>query len=205
MFRHSEATLRLRLNLWRSIFVLDRFLAASLGRPTAISEDDCSDAVLERPLGADYPGVDAAVRTSRVIGDILKKIYATQRVETKVAEGIVRQCVDWPRGLHAALRERRALANPKYPGQGIAVLHVNLLYYHSVILFTRPFFVQVVQHYLTQQPLQSHPVHPRRPSRPDQMKDVYSQICVTASCQTIAMVQTVYEAGYLPKRNPFVM
>lgn len=52
---HRDETMRIfsnneqavRRNLWRSLFVLDRFLAASLGRPTAIRESDCSGPTLQ--------------------------------------------------------------------------------------------------------------------------------------------------------------
>ncbi|KAK1963511.1 hypothetical protein LY78DRAFT_683234 [Colletotrichum sublineola] len=44
IFKSHE--IRLRRNLWRSLFVLDRFLAASLGRPVAIDEQECSTEAL---------------------------------------------------------------------------------------------------------------------------------------------------------------
>jgi hypothetical protein len=75
-----------RKNLWRSLFVIDRLLSCSLGRPTAISEDDCSGDTLhpseqsaEQPLnsgmqsGPDHDAtgpcaLEAAVRSCSVIG-----------------------------------------------------------------------------------------------------------------------------------------
>ncbi|KAK3070381.1 hypothetical protein LTS18_015115, partial [Coniosporium uncinatum] len=41
-----------RRNLWRSLFVMDRFLCCCLGRPPAISEEDCSgDSLKPAELG----------------------------------------------------------------------------------------------------------------------------------------------------------
>ncbi len=44
-----------RRNLWRTLFVLDRFLATSLGRPTAIRESDCSGTTLLTGERAPFP------------------------------------------------------------------------------------------------------------------------------------------------------
>src|SRR3954447_3708443 len=82
----------LRRNLWRSLFVMDRFLSCSLGRPAAISEEDCSGDTL-KPADPDNDsdtfgfntafqntanfsqtgalGLEAAVRSCAVIGTIL--------------------------------------------------------------------------------------------------------------------------------------
>ncbi|RWA14239.1 hypothetical protein EKO27_g880 [Xylaria grammica] len=38
-----------RKSLWKTLFILDRFLSACLGRPTAISEEDCSNSAFETP------------------------------------------------------------------------------------------------------------------------------------------------------------
>src|SRR6266699_862778 len=183
MFRDSK--LALRCNLWRSLFVLDRFLAASLGRPTAISEDDCSEDALKAPVApgiefvdastnlAHTQGVDAAVRGCRVVGVILKKVYAQRRVLTKIAQDIVKQCTAWHRKLHATLDWRQPLSAPVTPGHGIAILHANLLYCHSVILLTRPFFLHVVQ---------SGRVHNGRPApRLSSRMEKFSEVCVSAS------------------------
>lgn len=77
-----------RKNLWRSLFVVDRLLSCSLGRPTAISEDDCSgDALRPTEQSAEQPfnsaiqagldhtatgpcALEAAVRSCSVIGKV---------------------------------------------------------------------------------------------------------------------------------------
>ncbi|KAK0734711.1 fungal-specific transcription factor domain-containing protein [Lasiosphaeria miniovina] len=37
----SQAEMKIRRNMWKTLLILDRLLAATLGRPAAISEDDC--------------------------------------------------------------------------------------------------------------------------------------------------------------------
>ncbi|KAF5644631.1 transcriptional regulatory [Fusarium tjaetaba] len=48
-FPASEELRVLRRNVWRSLFVLDRFLAATLGRPFAISDNEYSESSLMPP------------------------------------------------------------------------------------------------------------------------------------------------------------
>jgi hypothetical protein len=110
---HREETLvifntedqAVRRNVWRTLFVMDRFLSCSLGRPPGISEDECSGDILKSPnppsttddfgfqqaflgsanfLQTGTFGLEAAVRSCSVIGVILKKIYQQRRVNTKM-------------------------------------------------------------------------------------------------------------------------
>ena len=207
MFR--DAQLVLRCNLWRSLFILDRFLAASLGRPTAISEDDCSDATLSLPHApaaafagpavnpSHSEGVDADVRSSRVIGVILKKVYAQRRVNLRTSQDIVRRCLPWPQKLHPTLHWRQAVGGRISASQGIAILHVNLLYCHAVVLLTRPHFLHVVQ--------ADRSGAPGSAPRPMSRMERFSEVCVSAAYHSIAMVHTAYEGHYLPRRDPFAM
>jgi hypothetical protein len=195
-----------RRNLWRSLFVLDRFLAASLGRPTAISEDDCcgeSLAAPEKPAAAGASmatgALDASVRSCQVIGQILKKVYSKRKISTKLALEIADSCKTWMSSLHPELHPSRARSNVT-PIQGVAILHTNLLYYHSIILLTRPFFLYLFTK-AQEEKMGSHQTAPRFSSRMER----FCEACVTASTYTIELVQTAFMGRYLPQRNPFVL
>ncbi|KAK7521131.1 fungal-specific transcription factor domain-containing protein [Phyllosticta citriasiana] len=219
IFGYEEQTAR--RNLWRSLFVLDRFLSLGLGRPTAISEDDCSGDTL-KPSQPDDPdafgfdsalgtsishgkangtALEAAVRSCSVIGRILKEVYQKRRISTRLAQEIADVCKQWPRALSPQLHWRQAAAAS--PMQGIAILHVNLLYCHSIIVLTRPFFLYIMNSEvqrngtLSTQPLPSRQRYTRM--------EKFSEACVIASTHTIILVQNAYEAGYLPRRNPAVI
>jgi hypothetical protein len=123
---HREETLiifntedqSVRRNVWQSLFVMDRFLSCSLGRPPGISEAECSAEILKSPnpvattddFGFQQSfngsssagntgsyGLEAAVRSCSVIGVILKKIYQQRRVSTKLAQEIADICKEWPK------------------------------------------------------------------------------------------------------------
>ena len=213
IFSSEEQTQR--KNLWKSIFVMDRLLSCSLGRPTAISEDDCSGDALrpsEPPFslhidpapGLEQTGpcaLDAAVRSCSVIGVILRKVYQQRKINTRLAQEIADICKLWPRALPSILHWRQA-ANAS-PSQGVAILHVNLFYCHSIILLTRPFFLYILN-LETQRHVNQEHMGNRGP-RPYLRMEKFSEACVIASTHTILLVQNAFDAGYLSRRNPAVI
>jgi hypothetical protein len=188
-----------RRNLWRSLYVLDRYLSASLGRPTAIRDSDCSGDILTSRGGTmDGCGLEAAVYSCHTIGVILDQVYSQRKVSGKLAQEIADQCKGWPQALDPTLHHSQA--NPANPAQGIAILHVNLFHWHSIILLTRPFFL-----FTMNKEEQMRRDTGQRPFREGSLTDRFGEACVSASCQSIALVHNALKGGYLPRRNPFVM
>ncbi|KAL6924556.1 hypothetical protein FSST1_001830 [Fusarium sambucinum] len=67
----SDTEKRSRRNVWRSLFVLDRLLAATLGKPLAINQyTDESLKLQERNL------LNSAVDACRIIGETVKVVYS---------------------------------------------------------------------------------------------------------------------------------
>lgn len=210
---------RARKNLWRSLFVIDRLLSCSLGRPTAISETDCSgdalhpaDASLEGAFSSNGSAdntfsitgtyaLEAAVRSCSAIGLILKKVYQQRKITTRLAQEIADICKTWPRALPTVLHWRQA--SSATASQGVAILHVNLFYCHSIILLTRPFFLYILN--LETQRQVSQASTGNRAPRPYLRMEKFSEACVIASSHTILLVQNAFDAGYLSRRNPAVI
>ncbi|QDS73652.1 hypothetical protein FKW77_002460 [Venturia effusa] len=210
-----------RRNVWRSLFVLDRFLSCSLGRPPGISEDDCGADTLkprDTTRGLDdysfmqtFPGttnedkiemdsLEAAVRSCKVIGTMLRSIYQQRKVSTKLAQDIANICWEWPKFLNPVLEWKNAsTASPKV---GIAIIHVNLLYCHSILLLSRPFFLFVLNDRLQQK--QSAMKNGLRLQRNHANMEKFTEACVISSSHTIKLIRMAYDAGYLPRRNPFI-
>ena len=199
-----------RRKLWRSLFILDRFLAASLGRPVAILEDECSGEVLHPSQNISLAsshlaskqictaGLEAAVRSSHVVGIILRKVYLRRKISTRLAQELADQCKTWPENLSPALHWRQA--SPDNRRQAIAILHSNIVYCHSIILLSRPFFL-----YLLSAEIQRTRLGPGQlPKRPSGRMAKFSDACMIASKHTVALIQNAYEGQYLPKLNPFV-
>lgn len=220
----TESEQNIRRNVWKSLFVLDRFVSCQLGRPTAISEEECSGDAL-RPqypvtemdmngLNTPQPGVtdlteignaalDAAVRSCSTIGIILKRVYHQRKISTRLAQEIADICKMWSKALAPMLHWTKALSASD--PQGIAILHVNLLYCHSIILLTRPFFLFILNRETQRQQDQDPAIYRRQQRNPSGRMEKFSEACVVASTHTVLLVQNAFEAGYLPRRNPIVV
>lgn len=202
-----------RRNLWRSIFVLDRFLSCALGRPTAISEDDCSGDTLKPAMPApenllDAAGrwtgeasLEAAVRSCSTIGMILKRVYQQRKISTRLAQEIADICKGWPSALPPSLHWRQAATAS--PSVGIAILHVNLFYCHSIVLLTRPFFLYILN--METQRQINHATTGTAQARPHMKMEKFSEACVIAATHTVLLVQNAFDAGHLSRRNPIVI
>lgn len=209
----------MRRNLWKSLFVMDRFLSCSLGRPTAISEEECSGDTLrpQEPAESDsirYQsgfaatfsqisnlGLEAAVRSCSVIGSILRRVYQHRQISTKLAQEIADICKVWPKALAPILHWRQAAAAS--PSQGMAILHVNLFYCHSIVLLTRPFFLFILNDKIQRQ-LSGDPSAESITIRHARMAK-FMEACIIASTHSVKLVQQAFEAEYLPRRDPTVI
>ncbi|KAK6452172.1 hypothetical protein FP744_10008423 [Trichoderma asperellum] len=200
-----------RRNLWRSLFVLDKFLATALGRPAAIYEEDCSSNALDLPADLSpksaqdeehirTAGLDSSVRIYKSISTMLKKVYSERKVSTKLAQDIVDDCQLWAFNAHPSLAAEDLL-NGKAPKEmGIPILHVQLLHYHSILLLSRPFFIDLLVKTRPTISNDGEPFH-RTFSRAEK----FSQACVAASTHSVMLIQAAFEAKYLPRCNPFIL
>jgi hypothetical protein len=136
-----------------------------------------------------------------VIGQILKKVYQQRKISTRLAQEIADTCKAWPRALPTVLHWRQAATATA--SQGVAILHVNLYYCHSIILLTRPFFLYILN--MESQRQASQASSGSRTPRPYLRMEKFSEACVIASTHTILLVQNAFDAGYLSRRNPAVI
>ena len=207
--------LHLRRNLWRSLFVLDRFLAASLGRPTAISEEDCpEESLLAPPLATQQESLGAkdairsesltsSVNTSHLIGRILKEIYSKRKTSTSLVSEMVSELDPSMRNSNSALDPRRLHDGGLLAEHAIAILHAQLLSYHSVILLTRPCFLHLL--IKTQKTQKISTSVPRCTGRAKSRLDILSEACVATSTRTIHLLQAAHEHTFLSRSNPFAL
>lgn len=202
-----------RKNLWKTLVILDRFLSASLGRPTAINEDDCSESLLEASeapaesgsdgasdMAVHVEGLNAVVRSSQTIGVILERVYSKRKVTTTLAQEVAEKNRGWSAKLHPDLNWKRA-HKPLTPGHGIAVVHANLFQSHTTLLLTRPFFLFMV-HKTQAARMKGDPASGRRIRS---KLEKFSRACVEASNNSIHVVHRAFLDGYLSQRNPFVL
>ncbi|KAF3064931.1 Filamentous growth regulator 27 [Daldinia childiae] len=203
-------TIHLRRKVWKTLFVLDRILAASLGRPMIISIEDCPEYMLYHSIGAttdkrmidevtDSAALDVVVRSCHLVGLTLKKVYAERKVSTLVAQEIADRLESWERELHQDFHCQRLLDGSVDSAQVIASLHINLLHCHSVLLLTRPFFLYLLK--MCDDMSRSS----KKPPHVSSKLEMFSQACVEASQRTIILARAAFDAEYLSQCNPFVI
>ncbi|TRX92632.1 hypothetical protein FHL15_006559 [Xylaria flabelliformis] len=192
-----------RRNLWRTLFILDRFLSACLGRPTAISEEDCSNMAFEAlttpissptstcPESTHLVALEAAVKTCQVIGMTLKRVYSKRKISTAVGQECATHLDAWNKELPPSLHWRKLVNGPDNFAQGIAILHINLLHCHSVMLLTRPYFLCLLNKSAVGLVGSSS-----KPSRYSQRTENFAQTCVEASQHTLVLTQAALDAKH---------
>ncbi|KAL2181787.1 fungal-specific transcription factor domain-containing protein [Thermothelomyces heterothallicus CBS 202.75] len=211
-FIFTPAQMRVRRTLWKTLFILDRFLAATLGRPTAISEDDCSCKILPDDNAADIPSVagseaeqiharclDACVESAHIIGVTLK-VFSRRKISTARVQEIVDMSKNWDQASHTQPYRRHSGGGPADPAHQVASLHVGLFSLHSLILLTRQLFV--MHNWMLVE--ERSGIKKSAQIRESSMAR-FSEACVIASYRTIRLARSAWGDGYLPRRNPFVI
>lgn len=208
----NEDQLGLRRNIWRSLHVLDQFLAAFLGRPNAMSEGESTDdsSVVSpgetsdnQQLGqpSEAGALDTTVRICQVIGKILRPIYSKRRISPSLVQEIANDCIDWSHEAHAKFGSSKLSSGSTTPHQGMAILHIQLMGCHSKILFTQPFFFLLWQQIQGTREGIKQTAHRSGGLRIGKL----AETCLAASTKTIDVIQAAFEGGYLPRSNPFVL
>ncbi|KAG8666200.1 hypothetical protein FPOAC1_011003 [Fusarium poae] len=113
-----------RRNVWRSLFVLDRFLAATLGKPLAINQ--YTDESLVLPKGTLLnPAVDAC----RIIGETVKVVYLGPMISMKAVKVLL--------GYLDSLTDVKVAPL----ALSVAQVRVDSFRIYADILLCRPFFL----------------------------------------------------------------
>ncbi|KAH6963757.1 fungal-specific transcription factor domain-containing protein [Fusarium avenaceum] len=125
-------------NIWRSLFILDRFLASSLGRPLAISDNEYSDSSLASPCGSSIRDIlDPTVEACQIIGQTLNSIYPRRRVAFEVPNQMMNYLEHHPDfnndGLFA-----NGMANSSHT---MTQINIQLIGFYANIVVCRPFFL----------------------------------------------------------------
>jgi hypothetical protein len=125
-------------NIWRSLFILDRFLAASLGRPVAVSDNEYSDSSLASPFGSSTRDIlDPALEACQIIGQTLNSIYPCRRVAFEVPNQMMNYLEHHPDFNNDGLFEN-GMANSSHM---MAHINIQLIGFYANIVVCRPFFL----------------------------------------------------------------
>jgi hypothetical protein len=205
--------------LWQSLYVMDCFLAASLGRPNSIScvsaSDICPFPSTNRPIeraSLEYNELLYSVNSSKIIGDILSRVYHKRKASRSIAYVLSLQLSDWMKEIPDELHWRRISIPNEAQDMTLKRLHINLIYFHGILLLTRPFLLHQISKQSekkmrnsSSQSSQQHNLPSSvNMSRPEQTF-CFHGACVRSAMHTITAIYAAYDISALPRRDPFVM
>jgi hypothetical protein len=134
-----------RKRVFWTLYLYERFLCSSLGRPSAIDDDDVDldlprESLLE--VGEHIPlgHLGEEVTLFRIMGRICKTIYHPIRhpaSQTEMAQTVLDELDVW----HAALPPHLALGSAIPPTHRRAVTLLHIKYHAAIALLTRPFLL----------------------------------------------------------------
>ncbi|KAI6353021.1 hypothetical protein MCOR25_009203 [Pyricularia grisea] len=188
---------RLRRNVWRSLLLLDRFVAAQLGRPPVVADVVAFPAPPE-DVDGDLSSLGSSIRGVEVLSTILSGIFNKSETSAMEAAEIAGQDVDWPyMNDKSAITFHSSQSPPTTPAElqrcAIHNVHYRLLQLHSVILLGRPFM-------LFDAHIKGYETHPLSGDG-----EKFPRDAIEASYKSIAIVWSAMEEGFLSRRDPFIV
>ena len=190
---------------------MDSFLATSLGRPTSISYAPAVDHYASDEAAMTNNELFFAVKASKITGDILSHVYHKRKVSRSIAYTLTLQLGAWMKELPEELDWRSILVSKDGQEMALKRLHINLIYFHGILLLMRPFLLhriskQLEQNMKTSSYNSEQQNIPLRidTNRPEQSFS-FQGACVRSAMHTINGVYAAYDASALPRRDPFVM
>ncbi|VUC20311.1 unnamed protein product [Clonostachys rosea] len=210
IFQNQEIALAHRRNLWRSLFVLDKLISEFLGRPSAISEENCSPSALIPPEVQEghntnetthMESFNATVKSCQGMGMILRGIYGqSRRVSIQVGKELFDKCLHRVKAFSPGLSASRIFKEMLRPDEGIAVLYINLIELHCQLLLTRPYFLFLLFH--TQK--EASKTHETTVHAKSDLS-MLSESCLAVAKRTLHLMHAAYMSSWLPRRNTFIL
>ncbi|KIM99984.1 hypothetical protein OIDMADRAFT_70834, partial [Oidiodendron maius Zn] len=198
-----------RRKLWQSLYIMDSFLATSLGRPSsinAISDSDLYASLSSSEIASDSNELLFSVKASKIASDILSRIYRNRKASRSIAYTLSLQLGDWMKELPEELHWRRISVLSEDQHMTLKRLHINLIYFHGIQLLTRPFLLHKISKQLGGEMRSEQQNLPSRVDigRPEQIF-CFHGACVRSAMHTINGVYATYNVSALPRRDPFVI
>lgn len=188
-----------------------------LGRPNGIDNRhataffiDSSNNIGDTPDNTiELEAIISSVQASRLVGDILSNVYSERKISVKLAHSISKKFYTWKNTLPKVIDWQSINQPGADPMITLAQLHINLSYFHGIILLTRPFLLQRILD-LTSPPRNSNwdlnsPETHSRSETGSASAEPFPGACVKAALCIVDAVQSALLKRAVPQRDPFVM
>ena len=185
---------KVRERLWKALRTLDLFMSASLGRPPSTSETRNTEADEDYSTSNDL---------CSIFEKILTDVYSRRMISTEALSHIGAHHRRWASRFFRDLAANRvepfaSVHSDTLPNIGL--LHIKEAYYWSIMLLTRPFFVESVI-------LHVRASNVRKTAAPCTTSDsnkIPVHACIDSAIRTIDLLKILLGYGDLPKRLPFI-
>ncbi|KAL4969280.1 coma-domain-containing protein [Aspergillus stella-maris] len=198
---------RARERVWKSLRMMDLFLAASLGRPPATSDFDHDPRESEIFRRGSDPTQDqlstTVVALCRIFERVLTEVYMRQVVSIHVAENISNQHRAWVKNLPAFLQMQTERLESKSLEESLAAAHVFGSYYWSIILLTRPFLIFWVSQYVRNK--KDSTIAPTETRNGTSRLSLFADACVYSALRGLDIIDGLSKHESLPRRLPFLI
>ena len=189
-----------------------------LGRPNGIDSRDATYSFADDdPKSNSTPSEDtleldalnASVRSSRLTGEILSLVYAERKISVKLAHAISNKFHAWKNSLPQILHWKNIGMPNEDSRVTLAQLHVNLSYFHGIILLTRPFLLQNILSQVREPKGSTGDLQSPQKTGMSEIGPANAErfpgACVSAALYSIDAVQSALLKRALPRRDPFVL
>ena len=199
----------LRDKVWKSLRVLDLYLSASMGRPPATSDVDCtvpyrgSDGEDGRET---FNLLNASVQIFLVIESVVMEVYSRRKISPRLTEGISKELRDWSSRWLSRLKDVVEGRGGGGAGMANGACQVLASYYYAVVLVSRPFLMVELHRRLA--------VGGRSPgssgggegsSSSSSGKSKLADACIDAAILMVETVKGLIERGVMTRRAPMVV
>lgn len=195
----QPAERRIRWKTYQALVTTDSVNATLLGRPLMTPSLTLGKPLLHGEL-IDHSKKDHNIGTAAFEICLAVKSIATQagqnaRVETSEVQHVVEELIQW-----AAVWKKanppfdsatgKSLSNGNAHASAVGYLHISCVYYHALILVTRPSLVDTLLDSVLSSPDPST-------TNPDRMSDHLSDTCVDAAVHLAQTCYDAYSAGFI--------
>ncbi|EXJ75723.1 uncharacterized protein A1O5_00230 [Cladophialophora psammophila CBS 110553] len=193
----TPAEIQTRERLWKVMRILDLFMSASLGRPPSTEETRNTE------LDENY---SASVDLCAIFEKILTDIYAKRMISTETLQKISQHHRRWTVRFHGGLDTDRVKDEEFLEGRlpNVGLIHVKEAYYWTIILLTRPFFVDYISSHIALK-AQNRGDGARSPDPLKSSHRVLVHACVNSAMSTVNLLRKLLGFEGIPKRLPFVV
>ncbi|KAJ5537714.1 hypothetical protein N7494_007193 [Penicillium frequentans] len=193
-----------RERIWKVLRVQDLFLSSTLGHHPSTTET--RDTTSQK-------GYSASTDLCLIFEKILSQVYSQQEVSPAVLQNVSKHHREWA----CHFREGHTvdhIPTEEYVSSGsgrkklsIGLCHLKAAYYWTIMLVTRPYLIDLVEHHLASDTVNTPPSSIGNDMRPIRRPAdaLLAHASVNSAVLTVDLLSCLLDVDEIPKRLPYVV